>query len=64
MDRLYSVRDICTRYQCKATTARKYMREMEHMEAPLMVSERAVMAWERRKLMPPETETRELMRRR
>lgn len=62
MDRLYSVKDICARYQCKAATARKYMRDMEHIENPLMVSERAVAAWERRKTMPPENETRMLMR--
>jgi hypothetical protein len=62
MDRLYSVKDICARYQCKSATARKYMRDMEHIENPLMVSERAVAAWERRKTMPPESETRMLMR--
>ena len=62
MDRLFSVSDICARYQCKAATARKFMRDMEHMETPLMVSERAVAAWERRKTMPPESETRKLMR--
>lgn len=62
MDRLYSVKDICARYQCKATTARKHMREMEHMEDPLMVTERAVAAWERRKTLPPESETRQLLR--
>ena len=61
MDKLYSVRDICVRYQCKAETARKYMRDMEHMEHPLMVTERAVAAWERRKTMPPENETRQLL---
>ena len=62
MERLLSVRDICARYQCKTATARKYMREMEHLEAPLMVTERAVAAWERRKTLPPESETRQLMR--
>lgn len=62
MDRLFSVNDICARYQCKAATARKYIRDMEHMESPLMVTERAVAAWERRKTLPPERETRQLMR--
>lgn len=62
MDRLYSVKDICERYQVKAATARKFMRDMEHMESPLMVSERAVTAWERRKTLPPESETRQLLR--
>lgn len=62
MERLFSVADICVRYQCKHATARKYMRDMEHMESPLMVSERAVAAWERRKTMPPESVTRQIMR--
>lgn len=62
MDKLYSVKDICARYQVKTATARAYMRNMEHMEKPLMVSERALIAWERRKTCPPESETRELLR--
>ena len=63
MDRLYSVKDICERYQVKAATARKFMRDMEHMESPLMVSERAVKAWEARKTLPPESETRRILKR-
>ena len=62
MDRLFSVQDICGRYQCTPATARKYMRDMEHMERPLMVTERAVVAWERRKTLPPESVTRQLIR--
>lgn len=62
MDRLYSVQDICVRYQCTKATARKYMRDMEHMESPLMVAERAVVAWERSKTLPPESTTRQLLR--
>ena len=62
MERLFSVKDICGRYQCKPTTARKIMRDMAHMEKPLMVSERSVTEWERRKTLPPESETRKLMR--
>ena len=62
MERLYSVRDICERYQVKPVTARKFMRDMEHMECPLMVSERAVMAWEHRKTLPPESVTRQMLR--
>jgi hypothetical protein len=38
------------------------VREMDHMEAPLMVTERALAAWERRKTVPPESETRQLLR--
>ena len=62
MERLLSVKDICARYQVKPQTARKFMRDMEHMEAPLMVTERAVAAWERRKTLPPESFTRQLVR--
>ena len=62
VERLLSVKDICARYQCKPQTARRYMRDMAHMEAPLMVTERAVADWERRKTLPPESVTRELMR--
>ena len=62
MDKLYSVKDICARYQVKPVTARKIMRYMEHMESPLMVSERSVKAWEQRKTLPPESVTRQMMR--
>ena len=63
MERLLSVSDICERYQCKATTARKYMRDMEHMEDPLCVTERALTAWIERKTLPPESQIRQIMRR-
>ena len=63
MDKLYSVKDVCERYQFKdARTARKVMRDMVHMENPLMVSERALMEWEQRKTLPPESVTRQLTR--
>jgi DeoR/GlpR family transcriptional regulator of sugar metabolism len=62
MDRLYSVKDICERYQVKSVTARKIMRDMEHLEKPLMVSERAVRAWELRKTLPPESVTRQMLK--
>lgn len=62
MERLLSVKDICARYQVKPVTARKFMRDMVHLEAPLMVTERAVMEWERRKTFPPESATRQLLR--
>lgn len=63
MERMYSVKDICARYQVKPVTARKYMRDMEHMESPLMVTERAVKAWESKKTIPPESEIRRMTRR-
>ena len=62
MERLLSVKDICIRYQVKPATARKYMRAMDHMEFPLMVTERAVKAWEYKKTLPPESEIRRRMR--
>jgi hypothetical protein len=62
VDRLYSVKDICERYQVKSVTARKFMRDMDHLESPLMVSERALKAWEQRKTLPPESVTRQMMR--
>ena len=64
MDRLYSVKDIQNRYQCNPATARKYMRQMEHMEQPLMVSERAISEWEKRKLTMPDWMIRQEMKRR
>ena len=64
MDRLYSVQDICDRFQCKPATARKYMRDMAHMESPLMVSERALKEWEQRKTFPPESATRRMLKER
>ena len=62
MEQLFSVKDICERYQCKPVTARKYMRDMEHMEEPLMVTERAVRAWEHRKTVPGAETIREMMK--
>ena len=38
------------------------MRDMVHMEQPLMVTERAVKEWEQRKTLPPESVTRQIMR--
>lgn len=64
MEKLLSVRDICERYQFKdPRAARRIMRDMEHIENPLMVSERAVKAWEARKTLPPESETRRMLKR-
>ena len=64
MERLLSVKDICERYQVKdARTARRIMWDMEHMESPLMVTERAVKEWERKRTHPPESEVRRQLRR-
>ena len=64
IDTMYTVKDICELLGFKdARTARKTMREMEHTERPLLVSERAVNAWIMRKTLPPESEMRRMMKR-
>jgi hypothetical protein len=62
MERLYNVKAICDLFGCKQVTARKYMREMDHTENPLLVTERAVKAWIAKKTLPPESVTRQLIR--
>ena len=63
MDKVYNVGQICSLFGFKdARTARKIMRQMEHTEDPLLVTERAVKAWMARKTLPPESVTRELLR--
>ncbi len=62
MDRLLSVRDIQNRYQCNPATARKYIREMEHMEKPLMVPEGSLQRWERSRMYPPAADIRRAMK--
>ena len=64
MERLYSVSDICEMFRVRdQRTARKIMRDMEHTERPLLVTERAVKAWLAKKTLPPESEIRRMMRR-
>ena len=53
MERLVSVEDIMARYQCSRQTAARYMRAMEHMEKPLMVTEKALAAWEKSRTVRP-----------
>lgn len=64
MDTIYTVKGICAMFGIKdARTARKIMREMEHTENPLLVTERSVKAWIERKTLPPESEMRRMARR-
>ena len=56
MERLLSVKDIMARYQCSRQTAIRYIKQMEHMERPYTVTERAV--------RPPEVIRREMLRNR
>ena len=59
IDKLYTVKGICELFGFKdSRTARKIMREMEHTENPLLVTERAVKAWLSRKTLPPQNEIR------
>ena len=53
MENLLNVADIAARYKCSLPTARARMRQMEHMEKPLMVTESAVRAWEAGKMFSP-----------
>ena len=62
MERLLSVKDICERYQVKPVTGRKIMRQMRHIEGPLMVYERDVKAWEHSRTVPGAGEIREMMK--
>lgn len=63
MERLYNVKAICDLFGCKdPRTARKIMRDMEHTENPLLVTERAVKSWVERKTLPPESEIRRMKR--
>ena len=64
MERLYTVRGICELMGFKdARTARKIMRDMDHTENPLLVTERAVKAWIEKKTVPPEREIRKMLKR-
>ena len=64
VDRIYNVKAICDLFGVKdARTARKLMRDMEHTENPLLVTERAVKAWIDKKSLPPESEMRKILKR-
>ena len=43
---LYGPREIAERYDCSLCTARRYIRQMRHMEDPLRVFESDLKAWE------------------
>ena len=64
MDQIFTVKGICELFGFKdARTARKVMREMDHTENPLLVTERAVKAWMAKKTWPPESEMRRMLKR-
>ena len=63
METIYNVNQIRELFGFKdARTARKVMREMYHTERPLLVTERAVKAWIERKTVPPESESRRMLK--
>lgn len=64
LEPIYTVKSICELFGFKdARTARKIMREMEHTENPLLVTERAVKTWLAKKTLPPESEMRRILKR-
>lgn len=59
LEPMLTVQDICNIFRVKdQRTARKIMRDMEHTESPLLVTERAVKAWLAKKTLLPESEIR------
>ena len=53
MDRLLTAEDLAERYKVTIQTARKYLRQMRHMENPLRTWESAAAAWEAGKTVTP-----------
>ena len=53
MKKLLTVNDMAERYCCSTKTARRYMRQMDHMEKPLRVTEQAVESWEMERTREP-----------
>lgn len=68
MERLLTAKEVTERYRCSPDTARRYIRQMVHMERPLMVTEKAVSEWEQSRTYYPanaiRTKAVEMMRRR
>lgn len=65
IEAMYTAKGICELFHLKdERTARKIMREMEHIEKPcLMVSERSVKAWIAKQTKPPQSEIRRMLKR-
>lgn len=54
MERLVTVKDVAGRYGVTLQTARKYIRQMFHYEAPLAAPRWAFEEWERNRETMPE----------
>ena len=52
METLLGVPEIMARYRCCRQTASKRMKQMKHLENPLLVPEWAVTQWEREQMEP------------
>lgn len=53
MERLVTVKDVQERYGCSLPTARKYLRQMLHYEAPLAAPKWAFDEWEESRMVMP-----------
>lgn len=53
MDHWLTPKDLAERWKCSTVTARSRMRQMIHLEKPLLVRESTVAAWENARLMGP-----------
>jgi hypothetical protein len=54
VERLVTVKDMMERYGCSGATARKYLRQMHHLENPLAAPLWALQEWERSRERMPE----------
>ena len=64
LDTIYTVKRVCELFGFKdPRTARKLMRQMEHTENPLLVTERAVKTWFEKNTLPPESEVKRILKR-
>ena len=59
---LYGPKEIAERYGCSPCTARRYIRQMRHMEDPLRVFESDLKAWEVKRTVESPEVIRERMR--
>ena len=67
MDKLLTPADISARYGFNDKLNRKAkqrMREMDHLENPLLVTESAVLEWDRRNMKPPSNSIRKTKKKR